>query len=96
MPLRFEWDVANISKIWIKHRVAPDESESVFTDLFRYVAVTREVRGEMRYICVGTSNKNKLRTVVYTKRVQKIRIISCRHANKKEIRRYIERKNLAG
>jgi len=96
MPLRFDWDEANVAKIWLKHRIGPDEAESVFDDPFRYVAATREAQGEMRYICVGTSNKDKLRTAVYTKRVQKIRIISCRYANKKEIRRYLERKNLAG
>lgn len=96
MPLRFDWDQANVAKIWLKHRVGPDEAESVFDDPSRYVAVTRDVRGEMRYLCVGASNKEKLRTAVYTKRGQRIRIISCRHANKKETRRYLERKNLAG
>ena len=90
MPLRFDWDEANVAKIWLKHRVGPDEAESTFDDSNRLTGAAKRISNEMRYFCIGLSAHGKLRTAIFTIRDMHIRIISCRHANKKEIRLYEE------
>jgi uncharacterized protein len=88
--MRFEWDENNTVKLEIKHRVTRGEAESIFQDVKRKITFSRMVANEMRYLCIGLSSRNKIRTAVYTIRNQAVRIISCRYANKKEIEIYEE------
>ena len=81
----FEWDTGNTNKN-IKHKVVDTEAEEVFFDQNK--VVYKDVlhsRKEIRYILLGKTKTKRLLFVVFTKRKNKIRIISARVVNKKEV-----------
>jgi uncharacterized protein len=87
--MKFEWDenkrIANIEKHGIDFVTACRLWQSP-------MLVARDNRhnyGESRLIGLGTLGK-RLLVVVFTKRINTIRIISCRKANKREIKYYEE------
>ena len=83
--MQFQWDDGNIDKNWLKHRVTVDETESIWDDENRKIAVSRITRGELRFLCVGISNQSRLLSVIFTFRHGNlVRPISVRPANKKE------------
>jgi len=86
---RFTWDKGNIDKNWLKHKVKNSECEEVFFDENKIIL--KDVfhsEKEGRFIILGKTKKNRLLFVVFTKRSNKIRIISARDVNKKERRLY--------
>lgn len=86
--LEFEWDKGNIGKNK-KHNVEDKESEEVFLDEKKVILKGLLHSGkEERLIILGKTKKNRLLYVVFTKRGKKIRIISARDINKKEVRLY--------
>ena len=85
----FEWDDDNTVKNWIKHHVAPSECEEVF--LNRPMAVFRDTahsRGEARYYSLGCTRAQRRLFVVFTIRETRVRVISARDMNQKEMRIY--------
>jgi uncharacterized protein len=94
MDLDFEWDedkaVANLKK----HKISFEEAKTVFGDSF---AITihdpKHSVAERRFVDTGTSAKRRILVVSYIERGQKIRLISCRKANKTERKIYEEREN---
>ena len=81
----FEWDKGNIDKNK-KHGVENVECEEIFADENKIIY--KDIfhsENEDRYIVIGKSRKEKLLYVVFTKRGEEIRIISCRKVNKKEV-----------
>jgi len=85
----FEWDKGNIDKSYKKHGVKPSEAEETFLD--EKVLILRDVKHsqkEKRYILIGKNTENKILFIVFTLRRKKIRIISVRKANRKEINIY--------
>jgi uncharacterized protein len=82
----FEWDKGNIDKSFKKHGVTPNESEEVFLDkdilLFEDVKYSKQ---EERFGAIGRITKGDILFLAFTVRKNKIRIISVRQANKKEI-----------
>ncbi|MCL4393095.1 BrnT family toxin [Patescibacteria group bacterium] len=87
----FEWDEGNIIKNVKKHNITNEESESVFFDTNKIIYKdTPHSNNEIRYIILGKSKFNKLLFTVFTERNRKIRIISTRIANKKEVNFYEE------
>ncbi|MEQ1697855.1 MAG: BrnT family toxin [Hyphomicrobiaceae bacterium] len=88
---RFEWDDEKARIYPIHHNgVTFEDAARVFDDLF---AVGREDRredyGEDRFIQIGVAG-DRLLTVVYTMRGERIRIISARKAEPFERRWYHE------
>ena len=86
---KFDWDEGNTGKNWEKHRVSDQECEEVFFDENKIIL--KDVfhsEKEGRFIILGKTKKNRLLFVVFTKRSNKIRIISARDVNKKERRLY--------
>jgi len=84
----FEWDEGNIGKNK-KHNVEDKEAEEVFLDEDK--VIYKDIlhsQIEDRFIILGKTRKNRSLYVVYTKRKNKIRIISARDINKKEVRIY--------
>lgn len=83
--LEFEWDKGNIGKNK-KHNVDDKEAEEVFFDtekvIYKDVFHSKE---EERFIILGKTRKGRLLYTVFTKRGRKIRIISSRDINKKEV-----------
>lgn len=84
----FEWDKGNIGKNK-RHRVEDKECEEVFFDDNKVVYKDYlHSQTEERFVILGKTRKGRLLYIVYTMRRNKIRIISARDINKKEVRIY--------
>src|ERR1035437_5659799 len=84
-PIEFEWDGGNKDKNFRKHGILNEEAESVFFDKNSLLADDLEhSKFEDRFQIVGKSAMEKLLTIFFTVRKNKIRIISARRSNKKE------------
>ena len=88
----FEWDKWSIDKSYKKHGIAPNETEEVFLD--EEVKIKKDIKHQEQeecFIAIGKTIENKMFFVVFSIRKNKIRIISGRRANKKEMEVYKER-----
>jgi uncharacterized protein len=85
--LSFEWDTGNEQKNWLKHKVTSEEAEEpFFSDDYIILEDKPHSRGgEERFILLGKTTQEKLLLMVFTIRGKKIRIISARVANRKEV-----------
>lgn len=95
-PIEFLWDKGNQDKNWIKHSVTNQEAEELFFDtqkiMFRDVLHSAN---EERFILLGKTKAGRLLFIVFTKRRHKIRIISARDVNKKEVNLYEKKTHTA-
>ena len=90
-PFEFQWDTGNVGKS-LKHKVNDKEAEEPFFDKRHRTFKDRlHSKGEERYRIVGKSKKGRLLFVAFTVRGKKIRIISARDINKKEVYLYEEK-----
>ena len=86
--IEFDWDEGNRDKNQ-KHKIDDQESEEVFLDREKVIykdpihSVTEDT-----FILLGKTKRDRLLYTVYTIRNHKIRIISSRDINKKEVRLY--------
>lgn len=84
----FEWDEANIGHI-ARHNVLPEEAEEVFFDENNVQDEDVEhSTNEKRYLIIGKTKEGRLLYQIFTVRVKKIRVISSRDINKKEVQLY--------
>lgn len=82
--LEFDWDKGNAGKNK-KHGVDDFESEEPFFDENKVVLKdTLHSHQEERFILLGKTKKERLLFVVFSKRKDKIRVISARDINRKE------------
>ena len=92
--ISFIWDGANVTKIWIKHHVRSYGVEEAFRDKNAIIGKdTQHSEQEDRYILLGKTQKNHLLYIVFTVRGGRIRPISARTANRKEVVLYEEKIN---
>jgi uncharacterized DUF497 family protein len=88
----FEWDRGNIDKNLVKHKVTDNEAEEAFLDnkkvTFKDVLHSGS---EKRLRILGKTKKGRLLFIVFTIRKRKIRIISARDINRKEVSLYNEK-----
>lgn len=85
----FIWDKGNIDKNLIKHRISNKEAEEVFFDSKKQeYPDPSHSKKEIRKIVVGKTKGGRILFLVYTLRKNKIRIISARNINRKEIKLY--------
>ena len=88
--LEFVWDRGNTNKNQ-KHEVEDKETEEVFIDKKKKIFKDILHSGrEKRYRVVGKTKRDRLLFVAFTIRNKKIRIISARDINKKEVYLYEE------
>lgn len=83
--VEFEWDKGNIGKNK-KHHVNDQEAEEIFFDENK--VLLKDVlhsKTEERFIILGKTKVDRVLYAVFTKRKKKIRIISARDLNKKEV-----------
>jgi uncharacterized DUF497 family protein len=81
----FEWDEGNIEHI-AEHDVIPDEAEEVFSDTDNVLDEDIEHSViEDRFLIIGKTEKGRLLYQIFTRRGDKIRVISSRDINKKEV-----------
>ena len=84
----FEWDKANISHI-ARHNVAPEEAEEVFFDERQVIDEDVEHSDvEERFLIIGKTREGRLLYQIFTIRSNKIRVVSSRDLNKKEVELY--------
>ncbi len=82
----FEWDKYNTVKNWAKHEVRPYEAEEVFSDKLTIILDDNlHSKLEQRYIVIGKTRKHRILYIAFVIRNQRIRVISVRDANKKEV-----------
>jgi hypothetical protein len=89
--LTFEWDAHKAGSNLAKHGVSFEEAATVFGDP---VSITipdpAHSQTETRFIILGRSHQGKLLVVIHTERGDNIRIISARHAGRRERKDYEE------
>jgi uncharacterized DUF497 family protein len=91
LSLAIIW-ISEQRKYWQKHRVAWWECEEVFFNQPSYAfRDERHSLAEERYYALGKTTNGRLLFVVFTRRRNKIRIISARDMHKKEQRIYNEK-----
>lgn len=84
----FDWDEANIAHI-SRHNVAPEEAEDVFFDEHNVIDEDIKHSGfEKRFLIIGKTQNGRLLYQIFTRRRNKIRIISSRDINKRELALY--------
>ena len=88
-PISFEWDKGNIFKNFKKHNVTNQEAEEIFFNQpFIVIEDKKHSSDESRFQSLGKTNQNRKLFLVFTIRKNKIRIISIRDMNKKEVKIY--------
>lgn len=86
---KFEWDQGNSGKNK-KHKVEDKEAEEVFFDKNKvtFPDIIHSTQDEERLRIIGKTKKERLLFIVFTKRGEKIRIVSARDINRKEVPLY--------
>jgi len=87
----FDWDTANITHIAL-HKVTVEEAEEIFSDPNQVVQddVKHSTEKEKSSIIIGKTEEGRVLYQVFTLRGNKIRVISSRDINKKEVKLYEE------
>ncbi len=87
----FEWEPKKAEANAAKHGVSFEEASTVFRDLLgRIVDDPRHSLGELRYVLLGVSDRQRLLAVMFTEHEETIRIISARRATRRERKGYEE------
>ncbi len=85
----FKWNKGNFNKNWLKHKVTNKECEESFFDRKRKIYKDKfHSDNEQRYILLGLTKKHRLLFISFTKRGSKVRVVSARPMDKKELRFY--------
>lgn len=86
--VEFEWDKGNIGKNK-KHKVEDKEAEEAFADKNKVIYKDAfHSQKEKRFVLIGKTNERRLLYAIFTRRGKKIRIISMRDINRKEVKLY--------
>ena len=94
-PLSFDWDKGNSEKN-LKHNVSDQEIEEAFSDENKATFKDHvHSQGEERFRIMGKTNLGRLLFIVFTMRLQKIRVISARDINRKEVPLYEKKASIA-
>jgi uncharacterized DUF497 family protein len=85
----FQWDEANVTKIWEKHKVTPAECEQIFFNMPMVAAEdTRHSQRELLFYTLGQTDLGRRLFAVFTIRNKLIRVISARDMSRKERKEY--------
>lgn len=89
--VEFEWNAGNRDKNKLSHNVEWWECEEVFFNYPLFTTIDeKHSETEERVYAFGHTTNDRLLTIVFTIREQRIRIISARGMNKKERNMYHE------
>ena len=90
-PPVFDWDEGNRDKNRLKHGISCEECEQVFVDpALRILPDPGHSSTEERYLAYGKNFSGRELLVGFTMRLERIRPISARRANRKERKKYEE------
>jgi uncharacterized protein len=92
----FDWDTANIEKLWRRHHVTPTECEEVFFDDDTLVLYDSEHSyDEDPYHALGRTAMGRLLFIVFTVRGRRIRPLSARDMTRHEQAAYARQEKSA-
>ena len=83
----FEWDSAKAAANIRKHGIDFADAVGVFDDPFA-LSKAEPDEDEARYVGIGSDTLGRVLVVIYTRRAERIRIISARRATPSERRAY--------
>jgi len=83
----YEWDDDKNKANIARHRVAFDEAEQFDWEGALVAPDDRQDYGESRFVAIGYID-HRLHVLAFTERGDKVRVISLRKANKREVKRY--------
>ena len=83
----YEWDDDKNKANIARHRVAFDEAEQFAWEGALVASDDRQDYRESRFVAVGYVG-HRLHVLAFTERGDKVRVISLRKANKREVKRY--------
>ena len=87
--MQFEWNPDKANLNLKKHGVSFIEASTVFNDPLSVTFPDPDRSyGEERYVIIGLSSASRILVVPHTDRVDRVRIISAREANRNERRFY--------
>jgi len=84
---QFDWDDGNLDHI-ARHQVSAEEAEEALSDRRKVGVPVSEPTGESRWGAIGSTEDGRILAVVFTKRGDKIRVVTARSANQAERGRY--------
>ena len=85
----FQWDQGNIDKNLFKHNVENWECEQIFfNEPLIILDDPKHSFSEKRWAAFGRTDTRRQLVVIFTKRDERIRVISAREMNKKESKFY--------
>ena len=89
MSITFEWSLQKAAGNARKHGVSFAEAATCFGDPYSWVVHGPDhSEDEDRYVLLGMSTESQILVVAHTERGENIRIISARHADRRETARY--------
>jgi hypothetical protein len=87
--LTFEWDANKAGSNLAKHGVSFEAAATVFGDPASItISDPAHSQTEARFIILGRSHRGRLLVVIHTERGDNVRIISARHAGRRERKVY--------
>ncbi len=86
----YEWDPVKATANLRKHKVDFADAVLALEDEFALTARDPDASDEERYLSLGADPQGRLLVTIFTRRGNKIRIISSRRASRGERRRYEE------
>ena len=86
--MEFEWDSGNLLKSLAKHGITQQESEQVCLHLYLLEIDKTHSSNEIRFKILGKTDLGRILYIIFTTRLNKIRIISARPADKGERKTY--------
>lgn len=88
-PVQFDWDQGNINKNIARQKIKNEEAEEIFVNQpIVLLKDKKHSQKEKRLMVLGMTDKQRLLSVIFTRRGDKIRIISARPISRKERRLY--------
>lgn len=88
-PPAIEWDAGNISKSETKHGFRTLDVESIFTSPVLFAGrIVEPEHDEARYLLLGITPTGRRAALIFTRRGDKLRPISCRAMRKGEKEAY--------
>lgn len=87
--MEFIWDKTKARINKQKHRISFEEAQTIFGGPFVSTADAAHSDTEDRLIAIGTSQRARVLTVVYSQSEDAVRIISARNATRQEALEYL-------
>lgn len=89
MSVTFEWDEEKAESNLEKHGVSFEEAATAFGDTLSVtIPDPAHSEGEIRFLLIGVTTRQRMVVVAHTERGDNIRIINARPAQRKEVLDY--------